>query len=276
MPERRDWLNPATIPCEVHYRNSDPQHAPQWLAHPSAANDSTPFAMPRGAFEVTPESVDLIPNESGGLPLVANRVAGTDVYWWWSGFGLRKIVWENDKLVEVARVDIPVKLPNFKAVTPDERRAQAKAVQGYLDAHDEQGLLDYMKSQRNRMVTGGEDQLANGAVYSLLTSDDRFFGCGGRQIFRIDQENPKDPRSAMKAPRTLALPDNLFDNERAKRGTRIPIDVLLEEDAVAIAIANDTDYGLAAYVASGDPERARRVAARLRAGSIRINLFRWT
>ncbi|CAE6752778.1 3-succinoylsemialdehyde-pyridine dehydrogenase [Paraburkholderia domus] len=42
-----------------------------------------------------------------------------------------------------------------------------------------------------------------------------------------------------------------------------------EEDAVAIA--NDTDYGLAAYVWSGDAARARRVAGRLRAGSVRIN-----
>ncbi|QYY29030.1 MULTISPECIES: aldehyde dehydrogenase family protein [Cupriavidus] len=42
-----------------------------------------------------------------------------------------------------------------------------------------------------------------------------------------------------------------------------------EEDA--IAIANDTVYGLAAYVASGDAERARRVAARLRAGTVRVN-----
>jgi aldehyde dehydrogenase (NAD+) len=42
-----------------------------------------------------------------------------------------------------------------------------------------------------------------------------------------------------------------------------------EEDA--IAIANDTPYGLAAYVWSGDDEHALRVAERLRAGSIQIN-----
>lgn len=42
-----------------------------------------------------------------------------------------------------------------------------------------------------------------------------------------------------------------------------------EEDG--IAIANDTNYGLAAYIASGNLDRARRVAARLRAGSVRIN-----
>lgn len=43
------------------------------------------------------------------------------------------------------------------------------------------------------------------------------------------------------------------------------------DEAEGIAIANDTPYGLAAYVQTGDPERALRVAARLRAGAIHIN-----
>ena len=47
----------------------------------------------------------------------------------------------------------------------------------------------------------------------------------------------------------------------------IPFDT--EDDA--IAIANDTTYGLAAYVQTGDPARAERVAARLKAGMIHIN-----
>ena len=42
-----------------------------------------------------------------------------------------------------------------------------------------------------------------------------------------------------------------------------------EEDA--IRIANDTPYGLAAYVQSGSLERARQVARRLRAGNVQIN-----
>ena len=42
-----------------------------------------------------------------------------------------------------------------------------------------------------------------------------------------------------------------------------------EEDA--IRIANDTPYGLAAYVQSADVTRARRVAGRLRAGSVYLN-----
>ncbi|MCI1002703.1 MULTISPECIES: aldehyde dehydrogenase family protein [Ochrobactrum] len=47
----------------------------------------------------------------------------------------------------------------------------------------------------------------------------------------------------------------------------IPFDT--EEEA--IAIANDTVYGLAAYLQTGNAERAERVAARLRAGMVHIN-----
>jgi len=42
-----------------------------------------------------------------------------------------------------------------------------------------------------------------------------------------------------------------------------------EEDAVRIA--NDTPYGLSGYVTSGNLERARRVAQRIRAGNVHIN-----
>ncbi|WP_454766203.1 aldehyde dehydrogenase family protein [Cupriavidus campinensis] len=44
-----------------------------------------------------------------------------------------------------------------------------------------------------------------------------------------------------------------------------------DSEEEAIAMANDTEYGLAAYVWSGDAARARRVAGRLQAGMVRIN-----
>ncbi len=44
-----------------------------------------------------------------------------------------------------------------------------------------------------------------------------------------------------------------------------------EGESEAIAIANDTPYGLAAFVQTGDKDRARRVARRLRAGGVSIN-----
>ncbi len=44
-----------------------------------------------------------------------------------------------------------------------------------------------------------------------------------------------------------------------------------QDEEEAIAIANDSDYGLAAYVSSADPERARKIARRLQAGQVKIN-----
>jgi aldehyde dehydrogenase (NAD+) len=52
-----------------------------------------------------------------------------------------------------------------------------------------------------------------------------------------------------------------------------PVLVILGYDSVdeAVAIANDTPYGLAAYVSGTDAEATRRVAGRLRAGQVNIN-----
>ncbi len=44
-----------------------------------------------------------------------------------------------------------------------------------------------------------------------------------------------------------------------------------EDEEDAIRIANDTPYGLAAYIETLDPERAQRVAVQLRAGQIMVN-----
>ena len=44
-----------------------------------------------------------------------------------------------------------------------------------------------------------------------------------------------------------------------------------EDEADAISIANDTPYGLAAYLQTGDSDRAERVASKLRAGAVHIN-----
>ena len=49
--------------------------------------------------------------------------------------------------------------------------------------------------------------------------------------------------------------------------TMIPYDS--EEEA--IRIANDTDYGLSAYVQGSDLERSRKVASRIRAGNVALN-----
>jgi aldehyde dehydrogenase (NAD+) len=52
-----------------------------------------------------------------------------------------------------------------------------------------------------------------------------------------------------------------------------PVLVMIPYDSEeeAIGIANDTNYGLAGYVQSSDIQRARTVAARIRAGNVKIN-----
>jgi aldehyde dehydrogenase (NAD+) len=44
-----------------------------------------------------------------------------------------------------------------------------------------------------------------------------------------------------------------------------------KDEEEAVRIANDTPYGLAGYVSSGDTEHARRVARRIRAGNVNLN-----
>jgi aldehyde dehydrogenase (NAD+) len=47
--------------------------------------------------------------------------------------------------------------------------------------------------------------------------------------------------------------------------------IAYEDEEEAVRIANDTPYGLSGFVTSGDIERARRVAKRIRTGNVHIN-----
>lgn len=49
--------------------------------------------------------------------------------------------------------------------------------------------------------------------------------------------------------------------------------IAYRDEAEAIAIANDTDYGLSALVLGGDSGRARRVAQQIQAGRVLVNTF---
>ncbi|MFY0727301.1 hypothetical protein [Pseudomonas sp. NFX15] len=190
----------------------------------SAQTDSTEIAVPHGSYELTPESVTYFASEAGGMPHFDDKVGEVDMTWWWSGQGLRKYKKVDGKLVEVARVDMPLNLPGFQKLSDDERLKQTQDVKRFLDARDEKGLLDYMRVQPNRMLTSITDQLRGGALYSVLTREDAFIGAGGRQIFRVDQVDAKNPDSAMAAPLVKVLPETLYDNEKVKRGTDFPAD----------------------------------------------------
>ena len=57
-----------------------------------------------------------------------------------------------------------------------------------------------------------------------------------------------------------------------------PVLVIIAYDSVdeAVAIANDTEYGLGAHVQGQDLVAARSVAARIRAGQVHINNPPWS
>ena len=48
-----------------------------------------------------------------------------------------------------------------------------------------------------------------------------------------------------------------------------------QNEEEAVEIANDTDYGLAAYVQASDIKRARTIARQMRAGQVQINYPEW-
>jgi aldehyde dehydrogenase (NAD+) len=78
-------------------------------------------------------------------------------------------------------------------------------------------------------------------------------------------------------PRGYFVRPTVFSTDNHKRIAReeifgpVVVVIPFDDEANAIAIANDSPYGLAAGIWCRDPARARALATRLRAGRIRIN-----
>jgi len=70
---------------------------------------------------------------------------------------------------------------------------------------------------------------------------------------------------------TLFSADNTVRIAREEIFGPVVVIIPFQDEADAIAIANDSDYGLAGAVWAADPERARRVAHQIRTGRVRIN-----
>ncbi|SPA01713.1 NAD+-dependent betaine aldehyde dehydrogenase; similar to E.coli betB [Cupriavidus taiwanensis] len=103
----------------------------------------------------------------------------------------------------------------------------------------------------------------------------RLIGIGVEEGARLAAGGPGRPDGLARGfyARPTIFADVRNDMTIAREEIFGPVLCLLPYDSEeeAVAIANDTEFGLAAYVASADPARARKLAARLRAGNVRIN-----
>ncbi len=70
---------------------------------------------------------------------------------------------------------------------------------------------------------------------------------------------------------TLFVADNDMAVAREEIFGPVLVVIPFDDDAEAVAIANDSDFGLYDYVFSGDTARAFEVAQQLRAGHVGIN-----
>lgn len=72
-------------------------------------------------------------------------------------------------------------------------------------------------------------------------------------------------------PTVFADVSNMMRISREEIFGPVLVIIPFEDESDAIRIANDTPYGLAAYVQTSDQDKAERVASRLRAGAVHVN-----
>ncbi|SAL20512.1 betaine-aldehyde dehydrogenase [Caballeronia peredens] len=114
--------------------------------------------------------------------------------------------------------------------------------------------------------------ISNRAQYEKVQ---RMIGAGIEEGARVAAGGPGRPpgieRGFYARPTIFADVHNGMAIAREEVFGPVLVIIPYDSEAEAIDIANDSVYGLCAYVASSDIARARRVAGKLRAGSVRIN-----
>ncbi len=89
--------------------------------------------------------------------------------------------------------------------------------------------------------------------------------CSGAARTAISAGSITGPRSSTPRPDSEIVTEEVF-------GPVLTVQRFRGEDE-GVAIANNTRFGLAATLVTGDPARAARVSARLRAGTVWVNCF---
>ncbi|PZU84681.1 MAG: aldehyde dehydrogenase family protein [Shinella sp.] len=149
------------------------------------------------------------------------------------------------------------------------------------DRHDE--ALGYAKSEAETFVVGDprSEETVLGPVVSQLQFDkiQRLIEAGIKEGATLVTGGPGRPENLN---RGYYIRPTIFGNVTndmtiAREEIFGPVLSILpyKDEEEAVTIANDTVYGLAAYVQSKDIAHARKVAARMRAGSVYLNYPEW-
>ncbi|MGX5664751.1 aldehyde dehydrogenase family protein [Rhizobium daejeonense] len=149
------------------------------------------------------------------------------------------------------------------------------------DRHDE--ALGYAKSEAETFVVGDprSEETVLGPVVSQLQFDkiQRLIEAGIKEGATLVTGGPGRPENLN---RGYYIRPTIFGNVTndmtiAREEIFGPVLSILpyKDEEEAVTIANDTVYGLAAYVQSQDIAHARKVAARMRAGSVYLNYPEW-
>ena len=213
----------AKVPQRNPYLADVPNNQGHWN---DAATDSTELAVPRGHFQMTDNGYEIVPSDALGIPAYTAIIDDTQVHWYFAGYSMRKLIFQNGTFKQIDRVDLPVPFKNYRSMAREERLEQATSIQSYLEKADEKGLAEFLKSSPNRLASAVEDQVGIGVLYSLFTKDYALIGSNAHGLIRFDQDDPNDPFSKLRPPLRVTLPDHLFDNEKVKRNTIFPADVV--------------------------------------------------
>jgi aldehyde dehydrogenase (NAD+)/betaine-aldehyde dehydrogenase len=73
-------------------------------------------------------------------------------------------------------------------------------------------------------------------------------------------------------PTVVAAPSNALEIAQEEVFGPVVTVIPFEDEADAIRLANDVQYGLMATVWTGDPTRGHRIAARIKSGTVGINM----
>jgi aldehyde dehydrogenase (NAD+) len=145
------------------------------------------------------------------------------------------------------------------------------------DRHDEAASYARMAAEKFRVGPAWAEGSMLGPVVSKAQFDkiQRLIESGIEQGAELVSGGPGRPEGVN---RGYYVRPTVFANVRpdmaiAREEIFGPVLSILpyETEGDAVRMANDTVYGLAAYIQSGSIDRARKIAARMRAGSVYIN-----